>query len=196
MATAVRVLDDASNVEVALSPMRRRLVEALGDEDSATSLASRLGLTRQKVNYHLRALENAGIVELVEERPRRGCVERVYRRSARAFVVDPSVLGSARAEAVTLRDRFSSAYLITAAAKLVSDVAALRERAARAGKKLLTQTMETEIRFESPRDFHAFSDELVHEMNRLAKKYSAPAGRRGRKYRFVWATHPARRKTG
>ena len=194
MENAIRVLDDASAVGVALTPIRRRLVSELGEDESATSLAARLGLSRQKVNYHLRALEKAGIVELVEERPRRGFVERIYRLGAREFVVDPAVLGRPPKGAAVLRDRFSSAYLVVVAARLISEVAALRERAARAGKKLLTQTLETEVRFDTPRDFEAFTGELVREMNRLVKKYSASRQRGGRRYRFVLGAHPVTKK--
>ena len=38
-----------------------------------------LGLSRQKVNYHLRALEDAGLVEHVEDRRRGNCTERIVR---------------------------------------------------------------------------------------------------------------------
>ncbi|NIP81922.1 MAG: helix-turn-helix domain-containing protein, partial [Gemmatimonadetes bacterium] len=58
----------------------RRLLDALLERpDSAVGLARRLGDTRQRLNYHLRVLEGAGLVELEEERPRRGVRERVMR---------------------------------------------------------------------------------------------------------------------
>jgi DNA-binding transcriptional ArsR family regulator len=54
---------------VLLQPEHRRLVEALASgPESASSLAQRLGEKRQRLNYHLRLLEEAGHVELVEER--------------------------------------------------------------------------------------------------------------------------------
>ncbi|MEZ5248652.1 MAG: helix-turn-helix domain-containing protein [Ilumatobacteraceae bacterium] len=39
---------------------------------SATTLAASLCLPRQQVNYHLRVLEDLGLVHLAEERRRRG----------------------------------------------------------------------------------------------------------------------------
>ena len=111
MEQPVLVLDDASQLGAALSPLRRRVLDELGDEGSATSLAPRLGLTRQRVNYHLRGLEKAGLVELAERRRRRGFLERIYRPSARAFVVDPAVIGTRGAETLDHQDQFSSAYL-------------------------------------------------------------------------------------
>src|SRR5215510_5530713 len=100
------------------------------EPQSATSLAPRLGLSRQKLNYHLRELEREGFLELVEERQRRGCVERRLQVTSRAFVVNPAMLGALADDPAQTRDRFSSAYLIAAATSLMRDVTLLRDRAA------------------------------------------------------------------
>ena len=93
-------MDDPDQLAGALSPIRRRILAALTDPASATELAPALGLTRQKINYHLRVLERLGLVELVELRRRRGCVERVLRRSGE-FVVDPGDGGTASSRPTT-----------------------------------------------------------------------------------------------
>src|SRR6476469_1316456 len=112
-----------------------RVLEEMHEPQSAASLAPRLGLSRQKLNYHLRELEREGFLELVEQRQRRGCVERRLQVTSRAFADDPA----------QTRDRFSSAYLIAAATSLMRDVTLLRERAAAVDQKLATFTMESEI---------------------------------------------------
>src|SRR3954471_21749125 len=91
-ASAVALVDAPDALRTARPPLRRRLLDRLREPASAVVVAGEFGLARQKVNYHLRALEHAGFLELVEERPRRGCVERVLRTSARAFIVDPGVM--------------------------------------------------------------------------------------------------------
>jgi predicted ArsR family transcriptional regulator len=53
-----------------LDPIRSRLLAELAVPSSATALGNRLGLPRQKVNYHLRTLEQPGLIELPEERKR------------------------------------------------------------------------------------------------------------------------------
>ncbi len=75
----VTVIDDPAAAEASLDPIRARLLSALAQPGSATTLAAKTGLTRQKVNYHLRALEQHGLVELVEERRKGNCNERVSR---------------------------------------------------------------------------------------------------------------------
>src|SRR5581483_8447684 len=75
----VAVIDDPAAAEVSLDPMRARLLAALAEPGSASTLAAHTGLARQKINYHLRALERHGLIELVEERKRGNCTERVLR---------------------------------------------------------------------------------------------------------------------
>ena len=191
----LRVLDDARNVANLLSPLRRRLLGELGRApDSAAGLARRLDLPRQKLNYHLRELERAGFVELLEERQRRGCVERALRVSARAFVIDPALLGPLGADPSAIQDRFSSGYQIATASKLVCDLSELQRGAERAKKSLPTITLETEVRFASSERRAAFAEELGAALARLAAKYhDDSAGSRA--FRFVLAGHPVRKDT-
>src|SRR6476661_4631613 len=72
----VTVIDDPAAAETSLDPIRARLLAELAEPGSASTLAARVGLTRQKANYHLRALERHGLVELVEERRKGNCTER------------------------------------------------------------------------------------------------------------------------
>ena len=64
----VAVIDDPAAAEAALEPARARLLAQLTEPRSASMLATAVGLPRQKVNYHLRTLEQHGLVELVQER--------------------------------------------------------------------------------------------------------------------------------
>src|SRR3954447_8894321 len=108
-------------VEKPLSPLRRAVLTALKEPGSATELAARLNTSRQRVNYHVRSLERDGLVELVEERARRGCTERVVRATSHAVLVEPSVVGDLPPHA---RDRFAADTLLAGGARLVRDVAA------------------------------------------------------------------------
>jgi DNA-binding transcriptional ArsR family regulator len=81
------VIDDPTVAAAALGPIRARVLFTLRSPGSATTVAAAIGETRQKVNYHLRALEQLGLVRLVEDRPRRGLTERVVVASARSYVL-------------------------------------------------------------------------------------------------------------
>ncbi|HSB09945.1 MAG TPA: helix-turn-helix domain-containing protein [Blastocatellia bacterium] len=189
------VITAPERVATVLSPIRRQLLENLAEPDSASGLARRLGLPRQKINYHLRELERAGFVELHEERQRRGCVERQVRVTSRAFVISEDFLKGLAADPDSIRDKFSSAYLIAAAGRVVRDVALLRERASSVDQRLATLAIETVVSFASPSDFNAFSAELATEIARLAVKYNQQRSRNSRKFRVVVASHPVVTKT-
>ena len=183
------VIDEPAVAASALDANRSRILEALVEPGSSTSVAAQLGLTRQQVNYHLRALEAHGLVRLVEERPRRGLTERVMLASARSYVISPAALG-ANAVDPTRTDRLSSRYLIAVAARMVRDVAELARRADRDGRRLSTLSIDTEIRFASAADRAAFTDELAGAVTSIAARYHDESARNGRRHRLVVAAHP------
>ena len=186
----VGVVGDSAGLAAILSPLRRRMLENLDQPDSASGLARRLGIPRQKINYHLRKLEDAGLVELVEEKMRRGCLERLVRVTARAFVVSPEFLEGLSADPETIADRYSSAYLVAAAARMVRQVAEQREKAEKAGQLMATFTLESEVAFQSPADFNAFTRELAEAVARLSSKYDRRQSGSSRPFRIVVGAHP------
>ena len=75
----IQVIQSADTAATLFSPARMRILEHLSKPDSAAGVARRLELPRQQIGYHLRELEQAGLVELVEERRKGNCIERVVR---------------------------------------------------------------------------------------------------------------------
>ncbi|MEM7353853.1 MAG: ArsR family transcriptional regulator, partial [Acidobacteriota bacterium] len=149
------------------------------------------GLPRQRLNHHLHELEKAGLVELVEERRKGNCMERVLRSVARYYLISPEALGTVGADQPErLRDRFSWSYLTALAGKALRDLATLRRRADRAGKRLATFSLETEVRFASAKARHAFAEELTRETARLVAKYHDEEAPRGRRFRFFVGGYP------
>ena len=181
---------DAEKARAAFSPIRRDILQRLREPGSAVSLAEALGVSRQKVAYHLRALEGAGLIRLVETRPRRGCTEHVFVATADVFVIDPAVMGGPERAAVDAQDRFAAEHLVGVAASLVRDVARMREAAEAEGTRLLTLTVESELAFATPRDFDRFSEELTEAVAEIARRYASPK-KTARRYRLVAAAHPS-----
>lgn len=193
-AASLETLHDPARAAALLDPMRRRLLVELREPDSASGLARRLELPRQVLNYHLRELEKHRLVELVEERRKGNCIERVVRATARSYVITPEAMGELAADPAAVADRFSSAYLVATAAGIISDVAVLREKAAAAGKSLATLAVEGEVRFASATARAEFADQLGAAFARLIAKYHDETGPGGRTFRFVIAGYPKRRK--
>ncbi len=185
MPAALQIVQSPDKAAVLLQSGRLDLLERLAEPDSAAGLARRLGIPRQKVNYHLRELEREGFVELFEERRKGNCIERVVRATAREFLVAP------HAGKATVADRFSAAYLVSTAARAIRDLAALCLRAGRAGKRIATLTLETEIRFASAEARAAFAEELTASIAQLAAKYHNERAEGGRRFRLIAASYPA-----
>lgn len=186
----VHVIDDPAAATVALDPLRSRLLSELREPASAATVATRVGLPRQKVNYHLRTLESHGLVRVASRKRWGGLTERRLVATASAYVVSPSALGPVAADPERELDRLSASYLIALAARAVREVGDLFRRASEAGKNLATLSVDTVIRFRSPKDRAAFSRELTAEINRLVAKYHDDSAAGGRSHRLVLLAHP------
>ncbi|MEO7275106.1 MAG: helix-turn-helix domain-containing protein [Vicinamibacterales bacterium] len=186
----VQVIDDPAAAMVALEPMRSRLLSELASPASAATLATRVGLARQKVNYHLHALEAHGLIELAQERKWGGLTERLLVATAASYVVSAGALGPIAADANRRVDTLSASFLIALGARVVREVADLVRRAQDTGKRLATLAVDTEVRFRSATDRAAFSAELTEAITQLVAKYHDESAPGGRAHRLVVVAHP------
>jgi len=183
----VAVVDRPSAAASLLKPIRARILEHLREPDSATGVAAALGLPRQRVGYHVRQLEKDGLLRHVGHRRRGNFLERLLRATARHFVIAPSALGRLGARPDEVGDRFSIDYLLAVAAQTMREVAALREAAETAGRKLATMTLEADVRIASEEEQRACAEELATFLADLAKRYHKPSAPGSRRVRFVVA---------
>jgi len=187
---AIEVIADPAAAAAALEPVRSRLLSELAEPASAATLAGRLGIPRQKINYHLHALESHGLVRVAEKRRWGGLTERLLVATAASYVVSPSALGRAAADPDRTSDRLSANYLIALAARIVREVKDLLDRAKEANKRLPTLSVDTVVRFRSPADRAAFSEELAGTVAKLVSRYHDASVPGGRAHRLVIVAHP------
>ncbi len=186
----VQVIEDPAAATVALDPTRSRLLSELAAPASAATLATRVGLARQKVNYHLRALETHGLVRLAQKRKWGGLTERLLVATAASYVVSPGAMGPVAVDPNREVDRLSANFLIALGARVVREVSGLVRRAKEAEKRLATLAVDTEVRFRSPTDRAAFSRELSEDISRLVAKYHDESAPGGRAHRLLVLAHP------
>lgn len=184
-------IQDTQVAAAMMNPLRIRILEELREPNSAAGLSRVLNLPRQQLNYHLKELEKNELLELVEERRKGNCTERILRASSRSYMV---VLNTAGIDPAAVQDKFSAAYLVSAASQLIQDVAALQTGAQKARKKLPTFTMQTEVRFSSPDQLQAFTEELAKTISKLAVKYHTDKDPEARAYQFHLFSHPVLKK--
>jgi DNA-binding transcriptional ArsR family regulator len=187
----VAVIEDPAAAEVSLDPIRSRLLAELAAPGSATMLAGKVGLPRQKVNYHLRTLEQHGLVKLVEERRKGNVTERMLQATAASYVISPSAMAAVAPDPSRSPDRLSARWLLAVAAQLVRDVGTLITGAARAKQRLATFALDGEIRFATAADRAAFAEDLTVSITQLVSRYHDENAPGGRTHRIVVAVHPA-----
>jgi DNA-binding transcriptional ArsR family regulator len=187
----IDVIENAATAAIALDPIKSRLLAELSAPASAATLAGRVGLSRQKVNYHLRGLEDHQLIEQAEERQWGGLTERLMIATASSYVVSPAALGAIGADPARNNDRLSASYLIALAARIVREVGALWRSAREKNKRLATLSIDTVIRFRSPTDRAAFTAELAQAVTTLAARYHDENAPGGRPHRLVVASYPA-----
>jgi len=186
----LRVIDDPAAASVALDPIRSRLLSELRMPASAATVASRMGLARQKVNYHLRTLELHGLIQVDSEKRWGGLTERRLVATASSYVVSPAALGPVAADPARGMDRLSASYLIALAARVVREVGQLLRLSEELDKRLATLSIDTEVRFRSAEDRAAFSRELTTAVTSLVSRYHDEFAPDGRRHRLTIGAYP------
>ncbi len=187
----VEVIDDVVRAACLLKPVRLDLLDALREPDSAAGLARRLDVPRQRLNHHLKELERAEFVELVEERRRGNCTERVFRATAERYLIAPQVLGDlAPRSPEELPERLSWARLMTLAGKMLRELTALRPRAERDRKHLATFSVHARVALPSPRHLARLRELLAQAVSdALAEVHDESNG--SRPYELVLGVYPS-----
>ena len=186
----VAVIEEPAAAEASLDPIRSRILAALGEPGSAAMLATRLGLPRQKINYHLKELERHGLVELAEERRKGNVTERVYSAAARSYVISPTTLAAVSPDPDRSPDRLSARWLLALGSRLIQEVGTLLSGSARAGKPVATYAVDAQVRFASAADRAAFAEELTQAVTALVSRYHDEHAAQGRDHRLVLGLHP------
>ena len=164
----IEMIQQDSQAIALLHPLRRRILEALRQPDSAAGLARRLHLPRQKVNYHVRELARARFLERAGRRRRRNMFE----------------------------DAFSAAYLLALSTQLQSELGRAVSEARQQGKRIATLSLCSSLRFESAAQRATFTSELQRAVTGVVARFSSPylaadgSPAHGRPYRLMLGCYP------
>jgi DNA-binding transcriptional ArsR family regulator len=195
---------DEAQARSLLDPRRREILERLAEPGSASSVAAELGLPRQRVNYHVRALEQEGLLRHVEDRRKGNCVERVVRATAERYAVDPGLLGGLGLGHTLARPKlsFSADALADSAASTLRELAALqgRHEDAAAEPSEPVPSLAAEAHFASPAEEVEFGKAIRDALSALVERYHDPSAGQGRTFRITLGGHlsrttPARTRT-
>lgn len=195
---SVQMVGDTPRARVLLKPLRLRILAEARAPASAATMAARLGLPRQQVNYHVRQLARAGFLKRAGRLRKRGLVEQKYVVTAQAFLLGPDVLGPMSPEPSTSTrdaDKMSAAYLLTLAAHMQREAGRSWRDAEAEGKRLPILSIDTELGFDNAQQRAEFAQALTTAIANVIAKHSTPAqapaaGSRGRPFRLVLGCYP------
>ena len=189
------VTDRARAAEI-LHPLRLEILRLAGEPVSASELAPRLKLSRQRVNYHVRRLARSGFLRRAGQRRRRNMIEQRYVASARAFLLSPDLLGAVGADWRRVGDTASAEYLLALGCQMESDLIRVWREAPATGKPASTQALKSQFRFESAQQRERFTRALEEAVVQVVTEHTSPNLRSdgtaapGRPYRLVIGCYP------
>jgi len=183
----VLLVRDAERLGALAHPMRVQILAALREPASAATVARAIGQPRQKVNYHLKELETAGLIEPVGERRVGNFVESLYRAVARTFLVSPEVIWADPRRAETLGRQLSMQTLVLLGERLQRDAAILLDRATFDGEEIASASVVAEAHFADEADREAFLGEYLRMTAELLERHG---NKDGEPYRVIFAAYP------
>jgi DNA-binding transcriptional ArsR family regulator len=187
-------MQDVLYVEVAgqagalLHPLRIEVLKKLAEPRSCPELAKELGETSQKIYYHVKILESAGLIDKVDERRVRGIMEGLYRARAKSYWLSPSLVGKVGG-AERARDQMSLGFLLNLAEEIHADVARLGERTSE-GEAVPSLGLSLQIELENADARARFLEELQETFQGLVKKYAAKDSTEGQGFQVSLVCYP------
>ena len=184
----VYYIEEVEQARALLTPLRIELMKLLAEPRTCPALAAHFGETPQKIYYHVKALERAGLVEKVAERRVRGVVEGSYRARARAYWLAPQLVGQIGGRRAA-RDQASLRYLLTLVEEVQDDIGHLAQAA---GRDIPSVGLAAQLHLPDAARRADFLQDLQRLVTDLARAYGAGEARpgAGESFRLVLACYP------
>ena len=183
------VIEDATKARAMLPALRQRILAAALEPISATGIAATLGLPRQRVNYHVRALATAGFLRRAGRRQRRGLVEQRWVVASRTIIVAPKLLAGLAPDHLA-HEAMGPAYLLALATTVQREVAiGARVARTRGSGAPATLALDAELRFESAAQRARFAAAIQQSIAAAIAEHTT-ASANGPTYRLAFGCYP------
>ena len=180
---AVALVSDPEKARHLLDPMRVRILELAREPASASDLAARMGLGRQRTNYHVKQLVGAGLLEPAGSRVRRGLEERFYRASALSYVIAPQATGPlAPPESAA-----NGGDLVALSSLVLADLAWFQQHA---DGKRAPAAIQATVRLATAAQRKAFFQALQEALDKVVEAHGGKGSAAGPAYRVIVAASP------
>jgi DNA-binding transcriptional ArsR family regulator len=93
------LLETPEHVGALAHPLRLQILTLLADTPRTNQqIAELLGESPARLHFHVRELARAGLIHMVEQRPKGGVIEKYYLAAARGYRLAPALVSGAGAE--------------------------------------------------------------------------------------------------
>lgn len=173
MTTDVLYLESADQASEMLKPMRLEILRLSDRPRTCSELGEALGHTPQKVYYHVKRLEHAGLMERVGERKVRGILEGIYQARARAYWLAPTLVRRLGGPGAA-RDQASLRVLCGHAERMLEDVGHLANRV-EGGAEVPSLSLSADVALATDESRTEFLQEVQQAFVSIAERYGARA---------------------
>lgn len=88
----VHILNTLEEINIVSDPIRLKIIMSLGTTPkTAQDLSDSLGVSRSKIHYHLKILEQNGIIEVVDTELINGITQKYFLPVAKAFIPNSEI---------------------------------------------------------------------------------------------------------
>lgn len=194
----VLYIEDVDQAAALLKPQRIEMLRLMDRPRTCLDLSKIFGETPQKINYHIKALQSAGLVEQVSERRVRGTVEASYQARARSYWLASDLIGQIGGDSIA-QDQASLRNLLSLTDEMRGDIGHLAQQI---GKEIPSLGLSLHIELNDEARRAEFMADVQQMARLLAHKYGAPsageaedqhpddAQRRKSQFRLVLACYP------
>jgi DNA-binding transcriptional ArsR family regulator len=186
-------IEQVDQAATLLHPLRIELLKRMDEPRTCPELADYFDSTPQKIYYHVKALEKAGLVIKTSEHRVRGVVEGYYQARAKSYWLAPSLVGQVGG-AKTIRDQTSLRFLLTLAEEVQAEIGHLGQLSAE-GDDVPSLGLSAHIYLPDGNRRAEFLDDVQIAFQNLARKYGLPPDDTaddlvGKLFRLILACYP------
>lgn len=182
-------IESVDQAATLLTPFRIDLLKHMVEPRTCPELAATFEMSVQKIYYHVKALEKAGLIDKVEENRVRGIVEGVYQAKARSYWLAPKLVGEIGGKGAA-KDQTSLRFLLTLAEEIHDDIGHLGHQS-EAGANVPSLGLSAHIYLPDGERRAAFLNDVQHIFQELARKYGTDESEVGKTFRLILACYPS-----
>ncbi len=196
LSAEIHCITERAHAAEVLQPLRLEILQLAREPASASEISQKLGLSRQRVNYHVRILARSGFLQRAGRRRRRNMIEQRYVASARAFLLSPELLGGVGADWRRVEDTAGAGYLLALNCQMGSDLVRVCRESGRTGERASALSLKSQFRFESSEQRERFERALEKAVVRVVTDHTSPnlkpdgSPGPGSPYRLVLGCYP------